>query len=161
MQLKNILVAGVAASLLVACSQSGGRDGRIAKADVGVMTGAIGGALAGSTLGKGKGNVAAIAAGTLLGAYVGHEIGASLDRADMAYLKRNTQRTLESVKTGQTTTWKNPDSGNKGSLTVTNTFQSPQGQHCREFTQNITVGGKAQEGYGKACRKPDGSWEIQ
>lgn len=37
------------------------------------------------------------------------------------------------------------------------TYQEP---YCREFTKVVTVGGQAQPAYGKACYKPDGSWEI-
>lgn len=32
--------------------------------------------------------------------------------------------------------------------------------YCREYTKDITVGGKEVEGYGRACRQPDGSWRI-
>lgn len=32
--------------------------------------------------------------------------------------------------------------------------------YCREYTQSFTVGGKTQNGYGTACREPDGSWKI-
>lgn len=32
--------------------------------------------------------------------------------------------------------------------------------YCREFTRNIVVGGVVQQGYGNACRQPDGSWQI-
>ena len=34
-------------------------------------------------------------------------------------------------------------------------------EYCREFTKDIAVGGKQQEGYGKACWREDGSWEIK
>ena len=27
--------------------------------------------------------------------------------------------------------------------------------------QTITVGGEVQQGYGTACRQPDGTWKIQ
>lgn len=33
-------------------------------------------------------------------------------------------------------------------------------EYCREYTKTIYIGGKAQEGYGSACMKPDGSWEF-
>ena len=33
-------------------------------------------------------------------------------------------------------------------------------EYCREYTQTIIVGGVPQYGYGQACFKPDGSWEI-
>lgn len=33
-------------------------------------------------------------------------------------------------------------------------------EYCREYTQNIMVGGRIQEGYSTACLKPDGSWQT-
>lgn len=33
-------------------------------------------------------------------------------------------------------------------------------QYCREFTRDIEIGGKKEQGYGIACRQFDGSWEI-
>lgn len=32
--------------------------------------------------------------------------------------------------------------------------------YCREFTQPLNIGGRAEHGYGTACQQPDGSWEI-
>ena len=32
-------------------------------------------------------------------------------------------------------------------------------QYCREYTQNIMIGGRMQEGYSTACMQPDGSWQ--
>jgi len=37
---------------------------------------------------------------------------------------------------------------------------SSNGRYCREFTQEIFIGGEKKTGYGRACRQPDGSWEI-
>jgi hypothetical protein len=34
------------------------------------------------------------------------------------------------------------------------------GDFCREFTQNINVGGRIQQGYSTACLQPDGSWQT-
>jgi hypothetical protein len=34
------------------------------------------------------------------------------------------------------------------------------GQGCREYTAPMTVGGRVVEGYGIACPRPDGSWQI-
>jgi len=45
-------------------------------------------------------------------------------------------------------------------VTPTSTFRSDNGQYCREYTQVINVGGKQEKAYGRACRKPDGHWEI-
>jgi hypothetical protein len=34
------------------------------------------------------------------------------------------------------------------------------GQGCREYTTPITVGGRVVQGYGIACPRPDGTWQI-
>jgi surface antigen len=163
MRIKTFVYSGIIATMLAtsACSQNGGADGGIRKEDIGTLGGAVGGAWIGSNVGKGKGNIVGIAAGTLLGAYLGNQVGASLDRADMSYYNNTAQRALESSKTGSTSTWTNPDSGNSGTITPTRTFQTAQGEYCREYTQTISIGGKQSEGYGRACRQPDGSWKIQ
>ena len=163
---KNLLTASVISlTLLAACAQPGDANrgvmsgGGVTKSDIGTLAGAGLGAWGGSNIGKGKGNIAAIAVGTLLGAGLGHEVGGSLDRADMAYYNQTSQRALETGRVGTTTTWQNPDSGNSGTITPTRTFQNGN-QYCREYTQTINVGGKAQSGYGTACRQPDGSWQV-
>jgi hypothetical protein len=34
------------------------------------------------------------------------------------------------------------------------------GQGCREYTSPVIVGGQRVQGYGIACPRPDGSWQI-
>jgi surface antigen len=34
------------------------------------------------------------------------------------------------------------------------------GLSCREFQQEITVGGKVEQAYGTACLQADGAWKI-
>ncbi len=130
------------------------------KQTVGGALGAVGGAILGSNVGKGKGNIAAIAAGTLLGAYAGSEVGMSLDRADAMYANQAAQNAFETYPSGQTSTWQNPDSGNYGNVTPTNTYRASSGEYCREYQQTITVQGQSQQAYGTACRTQDGSWRI-
>ena len=67
---------------------------------------------------------------------------------------------LENNKVNSQAAWKNPDSGNSGVIYPTRTYSSGD-QPCREFTQEINIGGKIQTGYGKACRMADGSWQLQ
>ena len=160
MKLKKFVSASVALLMLAACAQPG-QEGGIKKEHIGAVTGAIGGAWVGSNVGKGKGNIAAIAAGTLLGGYLGKEVGASLDRADLAYYKQTSQYALESTPTGTTSRWENPDSGNYGTITPTQTYETAGGQYCREYSQNIVVDGRSEEAFGTACRQPDGSWQIK
>ena len=158
----------VALSMLSGCSQPMGRAGggytqggsSINKQDVGTLAGAVGGGVLGSTMGRGAGRTAATIGGALLGGMLGSSIGASLDKADMAMYNDTSQRALESGQPGQPLPWKNAQTGNYGTVTPSNYYQNSQGEYCREYSQNITVGGKTQEGYGKACRQPDGSWKI-
>ena len=147
-----------AVTALAACQQ--GQGGKITKKDVGTIGGAALGAWAGSAIGKGSGNTVAIAIGTLLGAQLGTEVGASLDRADMAYYDQASQQALETAQPGETLPWQNPQTGTRGQITPSNYYQTAQGQYCREYQQNIVVGGVERQGYGTACRQPDGSWKI-
>lgn len=143
---------------LAACSGDGGGF-ELNKQTGGAVLGGIGGAVIGSQFGKGTGQIVGVAAGTLLGAFLGSEVGKSLDRADKAAMEQANQRALESGHTGQTSTWRNPDTGNSGTITPTKTYQS-NGQNCREYQQTIVVGGKTEQAHGTACRQPDGSWQV-
>ena len=124
------------------------------------MLGAGLGALTGSQIGKGRGKLAAVAIGTLAGAYLGSEVGKSLDKADRLAMKQTAQTALEKNKIGQKSEWSNPDSGNNGNVTPTRTYQTASGSSCREYQQTVTIGGKTEQAFGRACRQPDGSWKI-
>tara|TARA_Y100000031_G_scaffold47714_1_gene54440 strand:- start:2495 stop:2956 length:462 start_codon:yes stop_codon:yes gene_type:complete len=130
------------------------------KRDIGTLLGAGVGALAGSQIGRGKGRMAAVAIGTLAGAWAGREIGRSLDRADRMAMNHAAHNALERTPTRGVSRWNNPDSGNHGSFTPMRTYRTSRGQHCREYQQDVTVGGRTQRAYGKACRQSDGSWRI-
>jgi surface antigen len=112
--------------------------------------------LAAAAGGKGTG----IAAGVLLGGLAGGALGSALDAQDRSIAARNSQNALETVPSGTTTTWRNPDTGNSGTLTPVRTYQDNSGQYCREYQQTISVGGRQEQSYGTACRQPDGSWKI-
>ena len=126
----------------------------------GTLLGAGLGALAGSQIGSGKGQLIAVALGALGGAFLGSEVGKSLDKADRLYMERNARDTLERSRTGQTSSWRNPDSGHSGTLTPTRSFQTASGQPCREYQQTVTIGGRTENAYGTACRQAEGSWKI-
>ena len=148
-------VLGLAALALAGCSETVGQ-----KQGLGTLLGAVAGAAVGSQIGDGRGNVIATGVGTLIGAAIGNEIGRSLDRADQLAMQHATQNSLESAPSGTTSTWHNPDSGNRGTVTPVETYQQSDGTYCREFQQTVTIGGETQEAYGTACRMPDGSWQI-
>lgn len=126
----------------------------------GALVGAAAGGLVGSQFGGGAGAAAMTGLGVLLGAVLGSEVGKSLDRADQLAMERATQRALETASSGQSSSWRNPDSGNAGTVTALRTVQRSDGGFCREYQQAITVGGRAEQAHGTACRQPDGSWRI-
>ena len=128
------------------------------KAVLGTVVGAAGGGLIAAAAGGGTGW---IVAGSLLGGMAGGYVGHRLDARDKRMAEEAAARAFESNRTGQTSTWTNPDSGNSGSITPTKTYQLASGQYCRRYTQTIRVGGEAQEASGTACRRSDGTWEVQ
>ena len=130
------------------------------KQTLGKVFGAGLGALAGSQIGSGKGQLASVAIGALAGAWMGGEIGKSLDAADKAFMNRTTQKSLEYSKAGATSSWRNPDSGNSGTVTPAQAYQKASGDVCRTFEQTIFVDGKKETATGKACRNPDGTWKV-
>jgi surface antigen len=148
--------AAVVIVALVAGCQNGQSDFG-PKTGVGAALGAAGGGLLAAAVGGGG---TGIAAGVLLGGLAGGALGSSMDAQDRQIAARNSQNTLETAPSGTTTTWRNPDSGNSGTVTPTRTYQNSSGQYCREFQQTITIGGQQEQSFGTACRQPDGSWRI-
>lgn len=123
--------------------------------------GGLGGAVAGGILGERLGgHTGGIIAGSLIGGLVGGAVGNVLDQRDRDLALKTAHRSLETVPSGTTSEWTNPDTGHHGSFTPTRTWQEPDGQYCREYQQTIVVDGERQQGYGTACRQPDGSWKI-
>jgi surface antigen len=149
---QGILVSALlVACLLMGCERTG------PKATVGGLGGAAAGGLLGAALG-GKGT--GIAAGTILGGLIGSAIGDRLDAAEREKARAAASQALESVPSGQSVAWRNPNSGNSGVMTPVRTYQLSTGQYCREYTQTITIGGERHQSYGTACRQPDGNWQI-
>jgi surface antigen len=121
-----------------------------------VIGGVIGGVL-GSQVGEGSGQTAAIIIGTMAGSMIGRQVGQNMDDVD----RMKTAETLNNNRTGQSTTWTNPDNGREYTVTPTHTYEETSGAPCREFQLEATVGGEpGQEVYGTACLQPDGSWKI-
>ena len=158
---KLVVVTGLAL-LLAACGGAGryGYSDYGPKETVGTLAGAALGGWAGSQIGHGKGRLAATAAGVVLGGLLGNQVGRSLDRQDVLLAQRAEQDALESYPDGQPSSWDNPNNGNSGYTTPTRTYQPEPQSYCREYQTTIVVGGRAQTGYGTACRQPDGSWQI-
>lgn len=147
----------IAAVMIAGCTDQYGQYGT--KQTVGALGGAAAGGLLGSQFGHGSGNLAMTGAGVLLGALLGSEVGKSLDNADRAAAAQAADQAY-TAPMGQTIRWNNPNSGHYGTVTPTRDGYADNGDYCREFQQTIVVGGQSQQGYGRACRQPDGSWKI-
>jgi surface antigen len=95
--------------------------------------------------------------GTIAGAMVGRHIGETMDEAD----RMQTAAALSAARTGEATTWVNPDNGNRYTVTPTGTFEQSGGP-CREFRLDAKIGDQPdQEVYGTACLQADGSWLVR
>lgn len=148
------LIRAVGGALLVTLALAGCESPPTQQQTGAVVGGVLGGVL-GSQVGKGGGRTAATVIGTLIGASIGGAVGRSMDDND----RRKTAQALETVRTGQSSTWTNPDSGTRYTVTPTRTRSTTEGP-CREYTTRAVIGGKTETVYGQACRQADGSWRV-
>jgi surface antigen len=165
--MRKILAVAALSLGLAACQQpgpygTGPAPGEIGmnKTTGGALVGAAAGGLLGNQFGSGSGKGAMTALGVVAGGLLGSQVGKSLDQADIAYANRTTQTALETAPPGQALPWRNDQSGASGTVVPRAYTQMADGTYCREFQQTITVGGQTQQGYGTACKQPDGSWKI-
>lgn len=156
--LRTIALIVIIALGLSGCAETGETVRNNPRTTMGGMLGAAGGGLIAAAAG---GGAAGIIGGVLIGGLVGGAVGNALDQKDKEMAQQAAQRAFENSRSGESSAWQNPDSGNSGSITPTRTYQAPSGQYCREYQQDIIVGGKTEKSYGTACRQADGSWRIQ
>ncbi|MGH1540949.1 MAG: RT0821/Lpp0805 family surface protein [Arenicella sp.] len=71
---------------------------------------------------------------------------------------RRSSEAFESNKTGQTSSWKDPD-GKQYSVTPTKTYYQDE-RPCREFRQTVEINGQTEILTGDACRQNDGTWKV-
>ncbi|MFA5495833.1 MAG: RT0821/Lpp0805 family surface protein [Porticoccaceae bacterium] len=148
---KTMCIVLVASALsLGGCSHQGQKE------QAGTAVGGVLGGVLGSQVGGGTGRTAAIIAGTLLGAHIGSSVGQSMDQTD----RLRTAQTLETARTGESSQWRNPDTGNQYTVVPTRTYDAASGP-CREYTMDAKIGGRTEQVYGTACRTDDGNWQIQ
>ena len=149
-----VLLSACAANVQTSSSQQGPKE------SVGALSGmVIGGALANDMAGDSRNKSLATVLGAFVGGVIGQNIGAQLDERDRLLAGEAYSTALEYNPTDKAAEWRNPDSGNYGRVIPVATYRQ-NGRYCREFTQEIFIGGEKQTGYGRACRQPDGSWEI-
>jgi surface antigen len=160
MYARSLRPAAAAALLVVStsCAEMQTAVADAPKTTIGGLGGAVAGGLLGGAIG---GNTVSVLAGVATGALLGGLAGNMLDQRDRRIAAETAQRALETAPTGQAVPWRNPDTGNSGYVTPVRTYQAAGGSYCREYQQEIVVGGKTQQGFGTACRQPDGAWKIQ
>ncbi len=125
------------------------------KAGMGAAGGAAGGALLGQAIG---GNTEATLIGAAVGTMFGYIVGNEMDKADRAQLNR----TYEQGASGQTSAWKNPDTGNQYKVTPQAAYDNPStNQPCRKAEVQTIIDGKAETAYTTACRDRNGQWKLQ
>jgi surface antigen len=125
--------------------------------NTGQTLGTPGGAPLGSQVGGGSGKLVAPAAGTLVGALAGRQLG--------GYLQGNDQQTAvqaeqTAVSQNEPLQWTNPETGSRGIIEPTRTYQGESGQTCREYQHTVYVGGRAEQARGNACQQPNGIWQA-
>jgi len=116
------------------------------------------GAVAGGLLAHaafGNSGVAGAIGGALVGGIVGNQIGNYMDRRD----EENMQKAVATVPVGQQAQWTN-NKGTEYTVRPVKNYRSASNQYCREYQTTVTVDGKSQKAYGKACRQPDGAWKL-
>jgi surface antigen len=149
--IRGLVLAGAAAALSLGACQS-----PPTQRDTGMVIGGILGGVIGHEVGGGSGRTAATPTGTFIGATIGGAIGRSMDEQD----RIKTAHTLETVRTGVSSRWTNPDTGHQYTVTPTRTVDGQTGP-CREYTVDAVIGGRPEKVTGTACRLADGSWRAR
>jgi surface antigen len=113
------------------------------------MPAAIAASLAGTLL--------AIGAGWLAADYSAEERAAAIE-AERRELAAMVSTALEERLSGDSLSWKDPESGLQASVTPLRTFRAQSGQWCREYLRTIADAGEVEEHRAVACREGKGEW---
>jgi surface antigen len=151
-----LLGAALAGTLLLGAGCASQDDEPVLdESEAGQIIGGVAGAAAGSQVGGGSGQTVATIAGALVGAVVGERIGARMEEDD----RRAAAQVLEENRTGETSTWQNPDTGHEFAVTPVETFEQA-GRPCRQFQFRVETDRGSDVEERTACRNDDGTWEV-
>lgn len=129
------------------------------KAQQGALIGGLGGAAIGGQLGpdENRGENALIGAG--IGAVLGYVIGNEWDKYD----QRQLNRTMEYRRTGESSHWRNPDTGAEYHATPMRTRCQDEycNRPCREVKIESYIDGRKEVVYATACRDEYGRWQLR
>jgi Ni/Co efflux regulator RcnB/surface antigen len=126
----------------------------------GVIIGAVLGGLLGNAAGGRNNQTAGTVAGVFAGGALGAMLTNNLDCQDRAYAYQTYSDGFNAGRSNVSYQWRNPKNDRRGEFTVRSYYDDPDGFRCANYTQKIFIGGRAQEGTGRACRQPNGSWAM-
>jgi surface antigen len=125
---------------------------------IGQVLGGVIGGVAGARVGDGSGRRAATIAGAVIGVIVGGNVGRRMDRSDSACA----YQALQFAAPGETVFWRNPDSQIEYGITPQRRSRAADGRECREYEASVIgAPGGRNTSSGTACRRTDGTWEIE
>jgi len=81
-----------------------------------------------------------------------------LSARDVELAARVMQATLEEAPDGVTRRWQNGETGHRGAITPLRTWQSEEGHFCRDYREELVVGGESGRFQHTACRSGDERW---
>lgn len=146
----SIVTPFVVVGLLTACSPDAKNQ------DVGTVAGGVASSASGAQVSGGD-KLVATANSASLGDFLADKIGASMDKQD----KMEVNKSLESSRTNQTTSWTSPNTHNSYALTPTKTFYKNK-HPCRDYVMNVTLdNGETKKIHGTACRDNSGEWRVK
>ena len=119
----------------------------------GTVVGALGGGFLGGAIFHGS--FAGVVAGALIGGAIGNIVGQHMDRQDRINFRNAVARTPVNSEA----TWTNTRTDTTYVVRPVRNYRY-HGYYCREYQTKVIIGGKKRSAYGRACRKPDGSWHI-
>ena len=97
--------------------------------------------------------------GTLFGALLASDVGAGIRGSDVPFARKVIDA-AHGTRAGARLEWRNPETGNAGSVTPIREGYAQNGAFCREYHQSMTVSGRTGQVLGVTCRQPDGQWRL-
>jgi len=141
----------ISLTLLAGCAENGGFN----KEQMGTVVGGVAGGILGNQIGGGSGRAAATIIGATAGAAVGNAVGSSMDKIDTM----NVNNALENQRDNRASTWVNPNSNARYTVTPTATTNDGS-KYCRDYQMHSTINGNSEFVTGRACRI-NGRWIQQ
>jgi len=125
----------------------------------GAIVGALAGGLLGNSVSRGPQRGAGTAVGAILGGVAGASIGSNLNCEDRSYAIDAQYRGFEAGRPHQRYNWRSPRGGTYGYVEVQDYYRD-RGRRCATYTEEIWVRGRPETVQGRACRTPDGNWQM-